>query len=69
MGQTVGLPLVNWGWLYVFEVSALESEATVEVMEAGDTIGQPLRLVRNKLLECTINKLKLAHSGAVFVYK
>lgn len=67
VGEPIG-PLRIDRWLYYFTVNACESEATTETLEVGEPIGVPLRVVENELLECTMRKLKPAHSAVYFTY-
>lgn len=65
-GSTAGTPLAKWGWLYYFNV---ELPATAsEHFVAGSVAGTPLRTFSNELIECTMNKLKPAHSGVTFTF-
>lgn len=65
-GSTAGTQLAKWGWLYYFNV---ELPATAsEHFVAGSFAGDPLRSFSNELIECTIKKLKPAHSGVTFTF-
>lgn len=67
-GFTVGQSLVDWKWDYYFTVDV---EATVlEGFKVGEnTVGEPLSVFGNELLECTIAKLKPAHTGSFFTFR
>lgn len=67
-GFTVGQPLVAWKWDFCFVVNV---EATViEAFAVGqNTVGQPLVNFGNDLLECTIAKLKPAHTCSFFTFR
>jgi uncharacterized protein YmfQ (DUF2313 family) len=62
------MPLVKFGWRYVFEVNV---EATdVSSFRVGQNrVGDPLRLFENPLLECTIMKKKPAHTFPFFTFR
>jgi uncharacterized protein YmfQ (DUF2313 family) len=64
----VGDQLLVHGWRYTFEVNV---EATdVEPFRVGQNrVGEPLVLFENPLLECTIAKLKPAHTSAFFTFR
>ena len=65
-GSKAGDVLLNVGWRYFFNV---ELPATAsEIFMAGDPCGQPLRSFTNELIECTIRKLKPAHTGVTFTF-
>lgn len=65
-GSTAGTFLTEIGWLYYFNV---ELPATAsEHFVAGSFAGDPLRSFSNELIECTIKKLKPAHSGVTFTF-
>lgn len=65
-GSTAGTQLAKWGWLYYFNV---ELPATAsEHFVAGSPAGMALREFSNELIECTIKKLKPAHSGVTFTF-
>lgn len=65
-GSTAGTQLVETGWRYCFNV---ELPATAsEHFVAGSTAGTPLREFSNELIECTIRKLKPAHSCVTFTF-
>ncbi len=65
-GSPAGMPLVEVGWRYYFEVALPITAASVFV--AGSTAGTPLRSFSNPLIECTIKKLKPAHAGVIFSF-
>jgi len=66
VGQPIGQPLQLVGWRFVWGV---EMPATsVETLEVGEVIGQPLVSFTNPLIECTMRKLKPAHSGIFFTF-
>lgn len=66
--HAVGEPLVAWKWDFIFFVDV---EATViEPFRVGEnTVGDPLVTFGNELLECTIKKLKPAHTGVFFTFR
>lgn len=66
VGMAVGQPLLNVGWMFYFNVELPAS--SVEVFEVGDTVGTALRTFSNPLVECTIRKLKPAHTGVTFSF-
>lgn len=56
------------GWLHYFNAEL--PLAALEPFEAGqDTAGTPLVIFGNQLLQCTIKRLKPAHSGVTFTFK
>jgi uncharacterized protein YmfQ (DUF2313 family) len=63
-----GDPLLNGMWNFCFEVNV---EATVvEPFKVGENaVGDPLVEFGNELLECTIAKLKPAHTCAFFTFR
>lgn len=65
-GDVAGTPLQEVGWLYYFEVNM--PIAAAEIFEAGDVAGTPLREFSNPLIECTMLKLKPAHSAIFFTF-
>lgn len=68
VGCPVGEQLTVEGWRTFFEVNMPVTAA--DVFEVGDnTVGQPLRDFTNELIECTIKKLKPAHTGAFFTFR
>lgn len=68
VGQnTVGEQLKVVGWRYYFNVELPATSA--QFFEVGlSTVGQPLVAFSNPLIECTIRKLKPAHSGVIFTF-
>lgn len=64
----VGDELKTFGWRYIFEVNV---EATVvEPFRVGyGRAGDPLVEFGNEILECTIARLKPAHTGAFFTFR
>jgi uncharacterized protein YmfQ (DUF2313 family) len=67
VGETIGQQLLVWGWRTYFNVEIPTEGA--ETLEVGEEIGVPLRLFSNPLIECTIKKLKPAHTGVTFTFK
>lgn len=65
--STVGEPLLNIGWLFYFNVE-LPATAVTYFEVGNSTVGDPLRLFENPLIECTIRKLKPAHTGVTFTF-
>jgi len=63
----VGDVLENIGWTFFYEVNA---PATInDPFEVGiDTVGEPLVVFGNPLLQCTMKKLKPAHAMPFFTY-
>ena len=66
--HTVGQQLRVYGWLHFFE-ARLPLTANDPFRVGENTVGQPLRTYGNELIECTIKKLKPAHSGVFFTFK
>jgi uncharacterized protein YmfQ (DUF2313 family) len=66
-GSPAGMALTEIGWRFYFNVEM--PVTAVEVFEAGDVAGTPLREFTNPLIECTIRKLKPAHAGVTFTFK
>jgi len=65
--STVGQPLSNDPWRYVWRVSALTQ--AVFAFKAGlGRVGEPLRAWGNDTLECVLNKWKPAHTMIIFDY-
>lgn len=64
----VGESLKTFGWRYTFEVNV---EATsVEPFRVGENrVGDPLVAFENPVLECTIAKLKPAHTSVFFTFR
>jgi uncharacterized protein YmfQ (DUF2313 family) len=67
-GFTVGEYLYNWRWDFCFIVNV--EATTVEAFEVGNNVvGDPLVSFGNELLECTIAKLKPAHTCSFFTFR
>lgn len=66
-GDTIGQALRTPGWRAYFNVE-IPADA-VQTLDAGDVIGQPLRVFTNELIQCTVRKLKPAHSAVTFTFK
>lgn len=66
VGDTVGMQLKEIGWRYYFNVEMPATAADIFVV--GDTVGNPLVLFSNPLIECTMRKLKPAHSAVTFTF-
>ena len=66
-GSTAGEFLSEVGWRFYFNVEMPITAA--EVFEAGDVAGTPLREFENPVIECTMMKLKPAHSAIFFTFK
>jgi uncharacterized protein YmfQ (DUF2313 family) len=65
--NTVGDQLAVFSWEYYFEVQVPVSESNL--FRVGEsTVGDPLREFGNELIQCTIQKLKPAHTGVVFSF-
>lgn len=64
----VGMHLKRFGWRYVFEVN-VEATDVSEFRVGTNRVGDPLRLFENPLLECTIQRLKPAHTFAFFTFR
>jgi uncharacterized protein YmfQ (DUF2313 family) len=65
---TVGKPLVEYGWQFYFEVNLLATQVT-HFQVGINTVGQKLVLFSNPVLECTIKKLKHAHTSVWFTFR
>lgn len=65
-GSTAGSALRDEGWQFFFKVDL--PLTSIEIFEAGDPCGQPLQLQKNELVECTMQKLKPAHTSIWFVF-
>ena len=64
----VGDRLRREGWTFFFEVNIPADD--VEAFRVGiNRVGEPLREFSNDLLECTIKKLKPAHTGVYFTFR
>lgn len=66
VGDTVGTQLKEIGWRYYFNVEMPATAANIFVV--GDTVGNPLVEFSNPLIECTMRKLKPAHSAVTFTF-
>lgn len=68
VGRSVsGDSLTNGDWIYAWRVNA--PEETVRVFTVGGSVaGEPLATWGNDLLECTINRVKPAHTVLQFGY-
>lgn len=67
VGCTVGEQLLLIGWRYYF--SATLPTAAANFFEVGNnTVGDPLVDFSNDLMECTLQKLKPAHSAVFFKF-
>lgn len=66
-GSLAGTPLSEIGWRYYFNVEMPASATTHFV--AGSVAGTAIRTFTNELVECTMRKLKPAHSGVTFSFK
>ncbi len=59
-------PVLEESWLFAFEV---DGPATTEFVSTCEgTCEDPLDLITNEVLECVINRLKPAHTTAIFNY-
>ena len=65
-GSTAGTFLTETGWLYCFNVEM--PITAVQHFVAGSVAGTPLREFSNPLIECTMRKLKPAHSCVTFTF-
>jgi len=66
-GSTAGTLLSEVGWRYYFNVEM--PVAAADHFVAGSVAGTPLVTFSNDLIECTMQKLKPAHSGVTFTFK
>ena len=66
-GDGAGTLVREAGWRPYFIAELPVTAATVFV--AGSVAGEPLRTFSNELVECTIRKLKPAHSAVSFIFK
>lgn len=66
VGMTIGQPLQLVGWRYYWNVDMPAS--SVETLEVGETVGNPLREFTNPLIECTMQKRKPGHSAIFFTF-
>ena len=63
--HTVGQQLRVYGWRYYFIVTVPISESSF--FRVGENaVGDPLRTFGNQVVQCTIRKLKPAHTGVIF---
>jgi uncharacterized protein YmfQ (DUF2313 family) len=60
-------PVNSEEWRFVWNVNVAEAE-TPRVLTCMDECTTPLRVWGNELLECTINRLKPAHTFVRFIY-
>lgn len=68
MGQSqMGDRLTNEGWEYVFEVASPIAISRAFMMGQSQ-MGEPLRSFGNPSLECTIERLKPAHTTVLFSF-
>ena len=65
--NAVGDSLFNVGWLYYFNVD-LPATAVTFFEVGNSTVGEPLADFSNPLIECTIRRLKPAHTGVTFTF-
>jgi len=65
-GSKAGEQLDFWGWMFYFNVE-LPVTSSVHFV-AGSVAGTPLVLFSNELIECTIKRLKPAHSAVTFSF-
>ena len=66
-GLPVGLPIYGQAWQWAWQVNAPDESITF-IFRAGSTAGSPLRDWGNEPLECLMNRLKPAHTHAIFEY-
>jgi len=66
-GDRAGDNLTDFGWRFFFLVELPATAATI--LRAGGDTGSRLREFENPLIECTVRKLKPAHTGVVFLFK
>lgn len=66
VGEPIGVPLQVVGWRYYWHVDM--PATSVETLEVGEPIGVGLREFTNPVIECTMRKLKPAHSGIFFTF-
>jgi len=64
----VGESLKIYKWRYTFEVNVEATDVTKFRVGIG-RVGEPLVAFENPLLECTIAKLKPAHTSAFFTFR
>ncbi len=65
--SAVGDPFADVDWQFAFLVSAPE-ETITWFIAGGSAAGEPLATWGNERLECLINRLKPAHTIALFAY-
>lgn len=65
-GSSAGDYLTNGDWVHALRVNA--PSVTVRDFVAGSRVGEPLRSWGNTVLECMINRVKHAHTIAIFAY-
>lgn len=63
-GDRAGEQLTLSGWQFYFTVELPATSA--QIFRAGSRAGERLRLFENPLIECTIQKLKPAHTAVFF---
>lgn len=64
-GDPCGEPLFGEAWVHWWEVSS--TATAFQIFRAGrSSAGDPLRFISNDVLQCTINKLKPAHTKVIF---
>ena len=66
-GSVAGESLTNGDWIYAWRVNAPE-ETVRKFTVGGSVVGEPLATWGNDLLECTINRVKPAHTVLQFGY-
>lgn len=66
-GSLAGSRLTEIGWRFYFNVEMPVTASGHFV--AGSVAGTPIRTFANPLIECTMQKLKPAHSGVTFTFK
>lgn len=64
--DNVNHPLYGAPWQFAWQVNAAED--TIGVLTVTDTVADPLAWWGNELLECTISRLKPAHTHLLFAY-
>ncbi len=62
----VNHPLYGQPWQFAWQVNAPQD--TVGVLDVTGTVNDPLAWWGNEALECSINRLKPAHTHAMFAY-
>jgi uncharacterized protein YmfQ (DUF2313 family) len=65
-GSKAGDPLTNEAWRNTFRVNS--PAETVRTFKAGSKAGEPLAEWGNDILECTINRVKPAHTVVQYAY-